>query len=358
MERDSELTLETAKETQKATEQKLKIEQEDAAIEDAHRASTKGKGKGLLLKCDYCNKSGYTKIFCWDWLYNTDDGREWTEDHLDQKRTKPSKKGTKSDSSSNSNTKSSESASKSPSRSRGRSRRAAQLAEDEGWMAIDEDVGVEVKSLSFEAENPTGASRFGLEHLKADTTSWMLDSRASRHMTYQQSLFTKSTPCHTSVRIANGQRLWSEGIGEGSINIEGRVIRLSNVLLVARLDANLLSISALNRKGLSVLFNQDGVEILRSGISVALVLCKAVRIFCGACKLRRKRKTHYLFLLTMQFLEDCLLFLSPRTLQFPNLRDLLLFLPTICSRVDHLFLRVHQTRRALRSTSIGLLSTF
>lgn len=72
----------------------------------------------------------------------------------------------------------------------------------------------------------------------------------------------------TSIRIASGQNLWSEGKGKGSIEIDGAVIRMTGVLFVSRLDANSLSISALDRKGLDVLFHKDGVKILERPTSV------------------------------------------------------------------------------------------
>ena len=53
------------------------------------------------------------------------------------------------------------------------------------------------------------------------------------------------------------------------MDIDGVAIRMTDVLYVPQLDANLLSISALNKKGLNVLFNGKGVEILRKGTSVA-----------------------------------------------------------------------------------------
>ena len=53
------------------------------------------------------------------------------------------------------------------------------------------------------------------------------------------------------------------------MDIDGVAIRMTDVLYVPQLDANLLSISALNKKGLNVLFHGKGVEILRKGTSVA-----------------------------------------------------------------------------------------
>ena len=97
----------------------------------------------------------------------------------------------------------------------------------------------------------------------------MLDSGASRHMTYWRDIFTEYAPYRTAIRIANGQRIWSEGKGNILISIDGTTIRMTDVLYVPRLDANLLSISALNKKRLNVLFHPNGVDIMREGIPVA-----------------------------------------------------------------------------------------
>lgn len=53
--RDSELTLKMTKEALKAIEQRLKIEEEDSAIEGAHGANTR-KGKGPPPKYEHCGK--------------------------------------------------------------------------------------------------------------------------------------------------------------------------------------------------------------------------------------------------------------------------------------------------------------
>lgn len=64
LEQNLELTLEAAKETLKATEQKLKIEQEDAAIESAHKAKGGRKNKRPPPKCNHCGKLGHIQIYC------------------------------------------------------------------------------------------------------------------------------------------------------------------------------------------------------------------------------------------------------------------------------------------------------
>ena len=56
------------------------------------------------------------------------------------------------------------------------------------------------------------------------TGDWMLDSGASPHMTHDRNLFTKSERYCIPVRIANGDRTWSEGRGNVSVEINGRDI--------------------------------------------------------------------------------------------------------------------------------------
>ncbi|MCJ1469153.1 hypothetical protein MMC07_007786 [Pseudocyphellaria aurata] len=92
LERDSELSLEVAKEALKTTEQKLRIKKEDSAVEDAHRANASKKRKGPPPKCDHCGKLGHIQIYCWTWLDTTNEGKEWERTHPEQKRKSKSSK--------------------------------------------------------------------------------------------------------------------------------------------------------------------------------------------------------------------------------------------------------------------------
>ena len=83
LERESDLTLEVAKESLKAVQQKLKDEKEEAT-ENAH--CTEAKSKGSIMKCHHCEKTSHTKTYCWDWLDNTEEGQEWERTHLEQKQ--------------------------------------------------------------------------------------------------------------------------------------------------------------------------------------------------------------------------------------------------------------------------------
>lgn len=78
------------------------------------------------------------------------------------------------------------------------------------------------------------------------TTSWIVDSGASDHMTGDKSLFSTYTSCQVNqtVRIANGSRSHVAGIGTICISEK---LTLYSVLYVPDLDCNLISVSKLNR---------------------------------------------------------------------------------------------------------------
>ena len=89
-------------------------------------------------------------------------------------------------------------------------------------------------------------------------------------MTPDESIFTNQRRINTSVTVANGEVLKARMTGDVRINLRGRFISMRDVLYVPELDANLLSITALNRRGFTVLFNKTGVEIKRENTSVAI----------------------------------------------------------------------------------------
>lgn len=67
LERESDLTLEVAKESLKAVQQKLKDEKEEAT-ENAHRAdrAEARKNSKSTRKCSHCGKTGHSDTYCWD----------------------------------------------------------------------------------------------------------------------------------------------------------------------------------------------------------------------------------------------------------------------------------------------------
>ena len=99
---------------------------------------------------------------------------------------------------------------------------------------------------------------------------WMLDSGCTRHMTPNGTLFTSIIPYCKAIWIANGQHIYSKGFKNVEIKVDGKIVKMSNVLHVPDFESNLLSISALNAKGLDVLYcRSEIVEILWKDICVA-----------------------------------------------------------------------------------------
>ena len=93
---------------------------------------------------------------------------------------------------------------------------------------------------------------------------WILDSGASSHMSFNKKDFSqlRSMKNHVSISIANGDKL--EAIGIGNIHLalaNGENIRVEDVLYVPKLDKRLLSVSAMNRKGIQVTFGKSNCEI-------------------------------------------------------------------------------------------------
>ena len=106
---------------------------------------------------------------------------------------------------------------------------------------------------------------------KERTKSWIIDSRASDHMTGDFTLFSSYSPCpyNYTVWIADGTH--SKVMGKGSIIISQN-ITLESVLYVPKLDCNLLSISKITRdlKCVTKFFpNLCEFQILESGKTIA-----------------------------------------------------------------------------------------
>ena len=232
-------TLEKTLESLKRVEQRLKDGQE---TETANKAINKGKA---IPKCSHCPKR-HNSNDCWDWQDNTDEGKKWVKEHPNEVKPRPENyRKSKSDNKQ----------SKNKPRGRGAARAAKDESnsdsEDSAWMAQDD------------------------QH----SPGWVIDSGASRHMTYNKSIFTQIKLYRTTIRIANGEKLFSVGVGTICTNIDGKNIRMTDVLFVPELDVNLLSIAVLNRKGLNVSLNRRGVEIFRDGTLVATGILKGRAYF-------------------------------------------------------------------------------
>lgn len=78
-------------------------------------------------------------------------------------------------------------------------------------------------------------------------------------MTPDESIFVNKRGISTTVTIAHGEELKARFIGDVRIDLDGRMINMKDVLCVLGLDANLLSTSTLNRRGLAVSFYKTGL---------------------------------------------------------------------------------------------------
>ncbi|XP_052483104.1 uncharacterized protein LOC128036220 [Gossypium raimondii] len=98
---------------------------------------------------------------------------------------------------------------------------------------------------------------------KKGSKGWLLDSGCTNHMSPDATIFkTLDKTCKTKVKIGNyGQFIKAEGKEDVLICTPtgGKVI--SNVLLVPKIDRNLLSIAQLLEKGYSVVFKEKECQI-------------------------------------------------------------------------------------------------
>jgi hypothetical protein len=87
--------------------------------------------------------------------------------------------------------------------------------------------------------------------------SWLIDSSASKHMTGQKDILSNLTEKDFPQKVSLGDdyQYPIKGIGESAYKLDlGTPMRMKDVLYVPGLTKNLLSISALDKKGFRVAF--------------------------------------------------------------------------------------------------------
>lgn len=100
---------------------------------------------------------------------------------------------------------------------------------------------------------------------------WCIDSGATNHMCNNKSAFHDYAPITPiEVNVANGEKLAAVGQGNVKIELQNSVKTISGVYFVPRLTANLLSVSAMTRKGFEVLFDRKSCKIIDRNVSVAM----------------------------------------------------------------------------------------
>lgn len=86
------------------------------------------------------------------------------------------------------------------------------------------------------------------------SSEWMLDSGCFQHMTPNIAIFTSMIPYQRAIQIANGQWIYSKSLETVNMDVNGKLVKMSDVLYLPDFESSLISISALNTKGLDVLY--------------------------------------------------------------------------------------------------------
>ena len=103
---------------------------------------------------------------------------------------------------------------------------------------------------------------------------WIMDSGASRHMTPNKSLFITKRNINTIITVASGDILKARIIDEVKIDLGDQKMFMKDVLLMPNLDANLLSISILNKRSYQILFSKIEMKIRSNNILIAIGIMK------------------------------------------------------------------------------------
>lgn len=124
-------------------------------------------------------------------------------------------------------------------------------------------------------EKPKSKALVTALSVKVHSNVWYIDSGATNHMCNSRDMMVSCNPNKTvDVSVANGERLSTAGLGEVEIKLKDCVRTISETYYVPNLSTNLLSVSAMTRKGYEVTFNRnsctirDGNEVLATGTQV------------------------------------------------------------------------------------------
>ena len=246
LEEMKDLTSIHAIERLKLVEQKMKDEQVIEETVNQARGGRSDKKDKETRECYYCEKKRHLKIRCFKWLI-TNEGKEYLKKKADESNQLDAPE-TKSF-----NQKNKKGSNKKPDRSAESARTAKNndpddsddfYVSDKSWMAID-------------------------DYTNRSFGGWVFDSKTTRHMTSDESIFIIIKWINIFVTVVSGQILKASAIGDVRFDLEDQMINMKNVLLMLGLNANFLSISALNRKGFEVMFSKKAVEIRKGDTLIA-----------------------------------------------------------------------------------------
>ena len=109
-----------------------------------------------------------------------------------------------------------------------------------------------------------------LQRTSRSSSSWFLDSCASRHLCNDRRLFTNTRAKSIDFITAAGQVIRTEEIGTVSIPLtDGTTIELQNVALAPGCDSNLISLGQLRESGITYHDDPDSMTLMKSGSIIA-----------------------------------------------------------------------------------------
>ena len=97
------------------------------------------------------------------------------------------------------------------------------------------------------------------------STDWIVDSGATRHMTWDKTLFETLSPVDTCIETANG-RTRATGEGDARLRlVNGSRLSIRDALLVPDLNVNLLSVGQMHDRGIQTSTTDAGMVFQRNG---------------------------------------------------------------------------------------------
>ena len=123
------------------------------------------------------------------------------------------------------------------------------------------------------------------EKFDKSQVAWVIDSGATRHMTYSRDVFTEFIKLKVPrvVKTASGALIHGTGIGKVSIQVfidkvQTQTLALSEVLYVPQLAGNLISVPQLQDKGILVQTTSNSSKHAMSLTKDSSVIAKAGRV--------------------------------------------------------------------------------
>ncbi len=171
------------------------------------------------LFCSYCKKPRHTREKCWK-LH----GKPTNADYGNKQKSSHSHMTTTTK----------------PDEEKSQSKEECNQGKEE-WKSSSTNAAI------YSGTNATiysGMLPFSIGFNASDRPSWIIDSGATDHMTYQSSLFTTYSPCPSSRKVATADGSLTTVAGIGDVPLSSSLI-LRNVLHVPKLSTNLISIQKL-----------------------------------------------------------------------------------------------------------------